>query len=74
MTKKEMLENLDICMMVQLESAIRCADNGLDYSANCNLETASGILLSARRLNVINDKEFENINHCLSYTNLRWCR
>lgn len=74
MTKKEMLENLDICMMVQLESAIHCADNGLYYSANYSLETASGILLSARMLNLINDKEFENINNCLSYTNLRCCR
>ncbi len=74
MTKKEMMEHLDGVMMINLESAIRCADRKLEYCANNELEAATGVLLSTSALGLLSDEEFKNINHCLSYTSMRFCR
>ncbi len=74
MTKKEMMKHLDSMMMTMLKCAIRSADANNEHCAKEELEMATGIMFSASALGLLSKKEFENINHCLSHTGIRWCK
>ena len=67
MTKKEMQKNVDRIMMVCLEGAIKCADQGMKYCFEMGQNHCSGILLTASSLQLVNDIEFNNINNIISH-------
>lgn len=72
MTKEEMIKKLDIVMKQPLNHAIWAHDGGLKRTARNEIETCYGVLFSASILGLINEEEFENINHTLAHTNLPW--
>lgn len=70
-TKKNLRKDLDYWMLEALKDAVNFVDN--KYPAIMVAEQmgrARQTLLIAAGLEIVNNEEFGNINHCLSYSSL----
>lgn len=72
MTKEEMIRRLDCVMLTNLNHAIWCHDKDYMMQAREDINVCYGVMFSASILGVIDSEEFDNINHTLSHTSIKW--
>ena len=67
-----MKRRLDREMLFWMNNAIDCANRGYKSQAVNAFNTAYGIVFSADVLGLISEEEWQNINHTLACTSLKW--
>lgn len=72
MTKKEMKRRLDRTMLFWMNDAIDSADKGYRHHVLNALNTVYGVVFAADALGLIGEEEWQNINHTLACTSLKW--